>query len=1649
MHLFINRSILVSVFLFASLAVRAQLNADFSIQNAEGCSPLKSTFQNLSTGTSASTVYSWDFGNNNRSSLRDPSAVYLTEGTYTVTLTVRDGAQTSTRTRQVRVFNKPTPSFSFSTAKGCLPLTVRFNSTSIPGDGVIASYYWDFGDGTTRQTSSPSIDHVYQTEGKATVSLTVTNQYGCHNTVVQQEIIEVLPTLVSDFTVDQTVLCTIADQVKFTNKSSGPGTLSYRWDFGDGTSSTAKDPTHVFAQKGIYTIQLTVTSSEGCVVTKTQSNYVNVASYKADFSLSNSEICLGTPVNITPQSTPTPTQSTWQMGDGNTSSYPYYFSHYYYNKGDYQIKLVNSFGACKDSITKMVKVKPVPIVNGFLDTLLDKCGAPARMKFVDTTAGAVSWEWSFMYDYYTPVIQSTLKEPVYTYQTSNTTYNVRLKVTNAEGCSAATTKYVTVTRPYVQIESISSTANGNSSCTPFTMKFKATSSESISSYKWNFPGGATSTDATPEFTFTTFGIHSVSLNYTTVNGCTGNVFYNNISLIEKPVAKFVSASGTDICGNTLVRFSNQSTGQLFQARWFVDGVSTYGEYYNGSSDLYYRFTTPGKHTIRLIATGICHDTMTLVDYITVKPPFIKLNGFTNTCEGDRGTVRFFDASTEATNWLWEFGDGATATYTSAQPSIDHRYTSPGTYKARLSITNGSCTLRDSVTVTVMLKQKPQLTISNANLCATDNLNFSLTGIEEYPNRGHSYSISRIEYGDGSYFNGNTNYSYISYIPFTSYLSGGIDPSKDKLRMILFNNYTGCYDTTNYVSFAIRAAKPAFVVQGNNQCYQQSLVFKDQSTVTGNNSIVSWEWNLGDGRVVTNTTGADVSHTYANPGNYYVTLRIKDASGCTTSSGFYNSMVSVKGPKAAFYASGTNVPLSTTVYFYNNTNNYNVYNIEYTWDFGNGQTSNSHSPSYTYTTAGTYIVTLTARDPLTGCTSQEKQTIIVREFNSAFNFSTSFIGSASCPPVVARFNNTSAGAVRVTWDFGDGVTAGNVNYPSHVYTKPGTYIVTLYVYGYNGLTGTYTDSVKVKNTTASISFDPKETCSSQPVKFTAVTANVSNYLWDFGDGQLFSSTDSQAIHLFRTPGVYKPSLLITNNDGCTASASTPETVTIDSLSAKISGIPAQACNQVKINFKADVYSVGAAQHPNFLTYKWNFGTGNPADTSATANPVFEYITPGTYTVTLLVTSRSGCVKEVKEQVLVKQSSKAAISGPVELCAGETARFTSTATISNGAQWNWDFKNGQTSALQNPPVQTYATAGAYPVSLVVNNQGCLDTTEHLLNVRALPIVQISPSKPQICLGSSVQLNASGGDTYQWSPITGLSSATNASPIASPQVSTVYQVLVTNQYGCKQTDSVSIKVVQPFKLTSTTNYVICEGESIQFVVTGAASYRWIANTTGLSAVTSGTVTAKPATTTSYKVVGYDAENCFTDTLDIEVVVNKRPVVNAGNDVQSLPGNPVQLNATGSADIVSYQWRPPDFLSCVQCASPISTATKTTSYIVEVKNTERCSASDTVTIRILCNSDQLFIPNSFTPNADGKNDYFTVLGNGASLIKLFVIYDRWGNRVFERKDLAVDDPRARWDGNYNGYPAPIGGFTYYMQLVCDATGESFVRSGTVQLIR
>jgi gliding motility-associated-like protein len=1657
MKILLTKTAFIAFLLICTHSLKAQLSADFSITNPQGCTPLQSTFNDLSTGTTASTVYTWEFGNGNTSSLKNPSALFYTEGTYNVKLTIKEGNQSSSKTKTITVYKKPSPDFTFSGIKGCSPFQVTFNSTSTAGDGSITGYIWDFGDGTTQQTSSPSFTHIYQTEQKATVSLTAVNQYGCYNTITKTNIIDVLPSLVADFSVDQTVLCRISDAVQFTNKSQGPGTLTYLWNFGDGTTSTQKDPKHIFAQKGIYTIQLTVTSSEGCTTEKTIQNFVNVASFKTDFSISAPDVCAGSTLKFSSLSTPFPTQTTWQMGDGVSLNYNFAFDYRYNNTGDYNVTLINVFGNnCRDTAVKTIKVKPTPIVNGFLDSVMGKCGAPVEVRLRDTSRDAVKWEWWFNYSTNAGQYIGS-SQNISTTITTHSAPEVGLIITNAEGCKGYAYKRIYALPPWVGImATYSSGYNLNNACDSITMKFRTESQDTVIGYKWTFSDSTVSTSPTPQITFNKPGSHSVRLEYTTANGCKGTAYYTGITVYQKKKNDFTSLSGTKICGNNKVYFRSTPEDNYPYQTWYINGQYAGSSYYNNFD---YQFQASGKYTIMMITRyGQCADTVIKTDYIEVVPPFAKIDRFLTICDGDRKSVRFFDGSRDVQSWTWNFGDGNTRTYSSSLPEITHNYASTGIYKVILAVTSGACTVKDSTIVTVYAKQSPKLTSLSTSQCADQPLTINISNIEPFPQDNNTVwtgtYLYRFEYNDGSPFQGtidNYLYNYVLYpIPGTFTLRN-FETGKSQLRLITRSTYNSvCTDTSNFIPIQINGAAPGFEIVTDNQCYQTPVVLRDTSKASGASAITSREWNFGDGKVETRTQGGTVTHLYENPGSYTVTLKVKDAAGCTSSFTNYARTVSVKGPKAAFSASSTNVPLNSIVYFFNNTNNYGTSGpVQYQWNFGNGATSTDTYPFYQYTVAGTYTVTLTATDLISGCTSTATQVITVRNFNTAFSFTTSFVTNASCPPVVARFSNTSVGYVKVSWDFGDGTTAGNVNYPSHVYTKPGKYIVKLLVFGDNGLKGTYIDSIFVKGQQASINFNPKETCSSQQVNFKASATGISGYLWDFGDGTFASTTDSISTHRYKAPGVYTPVLAGTDADGCTVAFPAADKIIIDSLSAKITGIPALACNEANIQFNADVYSVGATNNPGFLSYKWNFGTGNAADTSNVANPLFKFTSPGTYTVSLQVQAKSGCVKQVNETVTVYQSSKASINAVDSICTGGSVVFKGNATLTSGVQWSWNFKNGQQSSVQNPSAQLYTQPGSYPVTLIVNNNGCYDTATHVVTVSPLPAIQLSSTSLKICAGSTVQLSASGGQRYQWSPAASLNNAFISSPAASPSITTNYKVTVTTSAGCTSSDSLTIQVIQPFRITVQKTFFICEGETVQLSASGAASYRWIGNTQGLSSVNSGIVTAKPLNTISYTVVGFDSEGCFSDTAYINVTVHKRPSVNAGNDAEILPGTPYQITTTSSSDVVQWSWNPPDFLSCIQCASPVSTTNKTIEYIVTVRNIQGCSATDTIRLKTLCNGSQIFIPNSFTPNNDGLNDVFKILGNGASLVKLFVIYDRWGNKIFERKNMSADDPAAGWNGYYKGFLAPQGTYTYFVQLTCDATGETFERKGTVLLLQ
>src|SRR3989337_1284837 len=287
---FHKRRIVLVFFLFlpGPTFIYAQMTANFSMDKPGGCSPLSVSFSNQTFGASANAAYRWDFGNGNTSALANPGAIYTNEKTYTVTLTVTDGAKTSSKTANVIVYKKPTVAFLVAAPKVCIPADAGFIANATAGDGNISSYAWDFGAGQTQQDYGNTMSHYYNYQQKPTVNLTVTNNYGCYSTITKPGMIEILGRIEPNFTTNENLLCSLSDPLKLTNSSTGPGTLLYKWDFGDGTTSNQKNPVHQFTKKGVYPLALTVSNTDGCKATSYPVS-INAAYFNTDFT--NRPLC--------------------------------------------------------------------------------------------------------------------------------------------------------------------------------------------------------------------------------------------------------------------------------------------------------------------------------------------------------------------------------------------------------------------------------------------------------------------------------------------------------------------------------------------------------------------------------------------------------------------------------------------------------------------------------------------------------------------------------------------------------------------------------------------------------------------------------------------------------------------------------------------------------------------------------------------------------------------------------------------------------------------------------------------------------------------------------------------------------------------------------------------------------------------------------------------------------------------------------------------------------------------------------------------------------------------------------------------------------------------------------------------------------------
>lgn len=427
--------------------------------------------------------------------------------------------------------------------------------------------------------------------------------------------------------------------------------------------------------------------------------------------------------------------------------------------------------------------------------------------------------------------------------------------------------------------------------------------------------------------------------------------------------------------------------------------------------------------------------------------------------------------------------------------------------------------------------------------------------------------------------------------------------------------------------------------------------------------------------------------------------------------------------------------------------------------------------------------------------------------------------------------------------------------------------------------------------------------------------------------------------------------------------------------------------------------------------------------------------------------------------------------VSACSGSPLTFTAAVTGGgSGPVYQW--------LVNGSPVGTgglvYSSAGLADGSLVScvysDNTACTVPGANVSNVikaavipSVTPSVDIVASATTVCAGSPVSFTATavnGGTApaYQWSVNGGATGPGGASySISSLADGDVVSCSLTSSAACSNPVTVSsnavMVTVKPSVSSSVkidTDPVLCSGLPAIFKALAqnvvSPAYDWQVN---------GVSVGSGATYTTSTLINGDIVSCrlsekqgcaLPSTANITAIVYPTPVVGSVPPLTLSKGQEVVLSLPVTGDIAIYSWSPVTDLSDAAVSNPVATPRKSTVYTLEVTSQDGCKASGNIILKVFST---LTVPGAFTPNGDGHNDIFYVMGGSlGSRIKDLGIFNRWGQRIFQVHDVPPDDPGFGWNGRINGEAAPPGAYVYEI-LMSFADGTQQVYKGTLMLVR
>ncbi len=1185
-----------------------------------GCGPLTVSFKDMAT--SGAKIWKWYFGDGDSSNIQCPEHVYKNPGKYTVTLKTTNAfgcSFTKTNIDYIHVFHKPAVLFTVNDSINCIaPFEVTFVNKSTN----FKSCNWDFGDGTIDTTQNPS--HIYNAIYTYNVRLTIQDNNGCINSLTKKDFIQIVkPTIQISKSIDGGCKPLA---VTYTNNSTFNSAIKYnKWYFGDGTTSTENNPTHIYTDTGSFDISLVIVDVKGCKDSLTLKKIVGVGSPPViDFETNDILGCIPYKVEFK-NNTVFAQRFSWNFGDGltdNSFAPIHKYNTYPDNSGYVNVTLKATQYGCANSLTKNKYIRILPPIPGFKILNPTSCDTPFTAVFVNTSKYATKFIWDFKDG---SPLENTNKDTVRHVFYDRGSHNIELTVYNSNSlCKNSKTQTVTISKIVPGFDQ-----DLASVCMNKTISFMDTSYSNsiINKWTWDF-GDGTTTETTVNSVNHKYkipGNYNVSLKVTNQLNCSKIIQKNSVIIHPLPSPRF-NADITEGCAPMNVSFSDISKAVAPSTikKWFWNFGDGLTDINKNPQHIY---KTNGNFTVSLKVTDSlgCDSTIFKTDYIKPTKPVAEFSlnkthnlSDTLTCFPDSA---YFNNTSSGVNlnYFWNFNDGTNSK--SLNPIHKFSVDSTKTYHVQLTVTDkNNCVNTYSKLITIAhpvarFDGSPRYADCPIPIKYFKFVNASTQDVVKWT----------WSFGDpGS----SSNNSSSIMNPQHSYKTAGYYDVSLTVR-----DQYGCYDSIMQNNFIfIDGPRGGFDFNEKSGCPPLKVSFLANST-----NVDNYNWIFGDGS--SQKTNIDsVIYTYHEEGKEFhpsLILETKTANGnmCLVpvfpfvNNGQLNETVRLLTlPKTNAgqdkeICKGDRVSITATgglTYSWNNTKTTDVI---------------TESPI----TTSTYFVTATDKV----CSKADSVVVFVNQLPHAIIEKDTSVCSG------INISLTASGGTKYKWNTGSNET-------SVISVSPTTKtIYTVTVFDEKGCSAIKSVVVSINDSLRPIITGNKEICKGTSTKLTVQNYGV-KYKWN--TGELTSTINTPTLTDNQT---YKVTVI--DKSGCSG---------VTAVVVKVNLLPMAEAGEEKINCKGNFTDLMAS---GGIQYSWN--TGEKTN-FITVSPT----TDQKYTVT--VTDSKGCSSKDSVFVYAKNNPVIQKIKDTTICAGTKIYLKA---VSNENIYKWS-KGDVTSMIEVAPVNS---------------------------------------------------------------------------------------------------------------------------------------------------------------------------------------------------------------------------------------------------------------------------------------------------------------------------------------------------------------------------